>query len=39
MEFIFPKITKIPCLKKFNLKLTKDNKSSFILKIYEGERK
>ena len=39
MDFIFPKITKIPCLKKFNLKLTKDNKSSFILKIYEGERK
>ena len=33
MKFILPRNTKIPCLKKFNLKPKKDNQSSFILKI------
>jgi molecular chaperone DnaK (HSP70) len=37
MEIIVPRNTKIPFIKTINLKLI--NNSSFICKIYEGERK
>lgn len=39
MEFVIPKNTKIPCLKKHNFTTVKDYMTSQVFNVYEGERR
>ena len=39
MKVIIPRNTEIPCKNTIEINKLKDDKSSFICKIYEGERK